>query len=208
MSINLYTAQSSIGVASHIALEESGLDYTVFELDFTKNQQASEDYLKINPKARAPSLVVEEGIITETPAILTYLAQSAPDSAIALPGDAFGYAQIQSFNSYLCSTVHVAHAHKMRGRRWVDDEAAIKAMTDNVPQTVALCFDMIEGQMLSGPWVHGQSYSISDPYLYRMSTWLESDGVDINRYPKVKAHREAMAQRDSVKVVESYFQSK
>jgi glutathione S-transferase len=208
VSITFYTEQASIGVASHIALEESGLGYKVVELEFAKKQQTSDDYLKINPKARVPSLVVNQGIITETPAILTYLAQCAPGSAIALPDDAFAYAQIQSFNCYLCSTVHVAHAHKMRGVRWVDDELAIKAMTDNVPKTVALCFEMIENQMLQGPWVHGSTYSISDPYLYRISSWLESDGVDINRFPKVKAHRELMAQRDSVKAVESYFKSR
>jgi len=207
MSIVFYTAQTSIGVAAHIALEESGLDYEVVELDFAKKQQSSEDYLKINPKARVPSLVVEQGIITETPAILTYLAQCAPHSPIALPHDAFAHAQIQSFNSYLCSTVHIAHAHKMRGHRWVDDEAAIKAMTENVPRTMAMCFDMIEEQMLKGPWVHGNTFSISDPYLYRMSTWLASDGVDINRYEKVKTHHDLMAQRDSVKVVEAYFES-
>jgi len=207
MSIIFYTAQPSIGVAVHIALEESGLDYELVELDFTKNQQTSEEYLKINPKARVPSLVVNQGVISEAPAILTYLALSAPESTIALPNDAFEYAQIQSFNSYLCSTVHVAHAHKMRGRRWVDNEAALKAITEYVPRTVALCFDMIEHQFLMGPWVHGDAFSISDPYLYRMSSWLESDGVDINRYPKVKAHREAMRQRNSVKTVETYFQS-
>lgn len=207
MSIVFYSAQFSIGVASHIALEESGLKYSVVELDFAKKQQASDDYLKINPKARVPSLIVEQGIITETPAILTYLAQCAPTSALALPDDSFAYAQIQSFNIYLCSTVHVAHAHKKRGTRWVDDEVALKVMTDNVPKTIALCFDMIESQMLQGPWVHGDTFSISDPYLYRMSTWLESDGVDINRYPKVKAHRELMAQRDSVQAVEAFFNS-
>jgi len=207
MSIVFYTAQASIGVASHIALEEAGLDYEVIELDFSKQQQSAEAYLKINPKARVPSLVVSEGIITETPAILTYLAQLAPDSALGLPGDAFAYAQIQSFNSFLCSTVHVAHAHKMRGTRWAEDEATIKSMTKNVPRTMALCFDMIEAQMLKSPWVHGDTFSISDPYLYRMSSWLKGDGVDIDRYPKVKAHHSAMEQRDSVRAVKAYFQS-
>ncbi len=205
MSIIFYTAQSSIGVASHIALEESGLEYELVELDFSTQQQSNEEYLKINPKARVPSLVTEQGIITETPAILGYLAQRAPDSPLAMPDDAFAIAQIQSFNSYLCSTVHVAHAHKRRGSRWVDDERAMKIMTENVPKTMALCFDMIENEMLKGPWVHGNLFSISDPYLYRMSTWLQGDGVDINNYPKVKAHRAAMADRSSVKTVESYF---
>lgn len=205
MSIKFYTNRKSIGVVSHIALEESGLKYELIELDFAKDQQKTGYYLKVNPKARVPSLELEQGILTETPAILTYLAQMAPESAIGLPDDRFMHAQIQSFNSYLCSTVHVAHAHKQRGTRWVDDESAIAAMRDNVPKTMALCTEFIETNMLIGPWVHGDTFSISDPYLYRISTWLEGDGVDINHYPKVKAHRELMALRDSVKRVESYY---
>jgi len=208
VSMILYTAQASIGWVSHIALEESGLDYEAVALDFSRQQQGSAEYLKINPKARVPSLVVDQGIITETPAILSYIAQTAPGSILGLPKDPFEQAAINSFNSYLCSTVHVAHAHKMRGSRWVDDEAAQKAMTAAVPKTLGLCIDLIESDMLVGPWVHGEAFSISDPYLYRISTWMDSDGVDINKYPKVRAHREAMEARDSVKSVMAFFESK
>lgn len=207
MSITLYTALASIGWVSHIALEESGLDYEVVALDFSKQQQSSADYLKINAKARVPSLVVDQGVITETPAILTYIAQLAPNSPLALPRDIFKQSAINSFNNYLCSTVHVAHAHKMRGHRWVDDEAAKKAMTAYVPKSLGLCMDLIEGELLQGPWVHGESFSISDPYMYRMSTWMDSDGVDINKYPRIKAHREAMEARESVKAVVAFFES-
>lgn len=205
MALIFHTANGTIGLASHVALEESGLQYEAVALDFTKQQQASEEYLKINPKARVPSLVVEQGIITETPAILTYLAQCAPDSSIGMPSDAFMQAQIQSFNSYLCSTVHVAHAHKMRGTRWVEDAASIKSMTDNVPRTMTICFEMIERQMFKGPWVHGDAFSISDPYLYAIATWLASDGVDINQFENVSAHFERMAQRDSVIATNAFF---
>lgn len=207
MTITLYTALASIGWVSHIALEESGLDYEVVALDFSKQQQSSADYLKINAKARVPSLVVDQGVITETPAILTYIAQLAPNSPLALPEDIFKQSAINSFNNYLCSTVHVAHAHKMRGHRWVDDEAAKKAMTAYVPKSLGLCMDLIESELLQGPWVHGDSFSISDPYLYRMSTWMDSDGVDINKYPRIKAHREAMEARESVKAVVAFFES-
>lgn len=207
MSITLYTSEASIGVVTHIALEESGLEYEVVPMDFASRQQSSDEYVRINPKARVPSLIVDEGVLTETPAILTYLAQMAPESTLGLPHDPFEHAQIQSFNAYLCSTAHVAHAHKLRGRRWVDDEAALKAMTDNVPATMALCFGMIEHNMLKGPWVHGDKFSISDPYLYRISSWAESDGVDIEQFPGIKAHREAMADRESVKVVEAFYKA-
>ena len=205
MSITLYTSGPSIGVVSHIAMEESGLDYSVVTMDFTKQEQSSTEYLRINPKARVPSLIVDEGIITETPAILTYLAQIAPESSLGLPESPYEQAQIQSFNAYICSTTHVAHAHKFRGHRWVKDEAAIKAMTANVPNTMAESFTMIEDNMFKGPWVHGDRFTISDPYLYRITSWAEGDGVDIDQFPKLKAHRERMSERDSVKTVEAFF---
>lgn len=204
--IKLYTAAASIGWVSHIALEESTLEYDPVLLDFSKQQQASEEYLKVNAKARVPSLVVDEGVITETPAILTYLSQLAPNSSLGLPDSPFEQAKINEFNLYLCSTVHVAHAHKMRGHRWVDDEAAKQAMTANVPKTMALCADMIETQFLNSPWVHGDRFSTSDPYLYRMSTWMDGDGVDINHYPKIKAHRDAMDKRESVQRVKAFYE--
>jgi glutathione S-transferase len=79
---------------------------------------------------------------------------------------------VQAFNSYLCSSLHVAHAHRMRGYRWADEPAAIKAMQRKVPESVAACYALIEHKMLEAPWVMGETYTICDPYLFTMSQWL------------------------------------
>src|SRR5262249_3868310 len=92
--------------------------------------------------------------------------------------DPFAIAQVQEFNSYLCSTVHVAHAHGRRGARWADDAAAIEAMKCRVPATMTECFALIERKLLKGPWVMGEQYPICDPYLFTIGTWIEGDGVD------------------------------
>ena len=110
----LYYAPGTCALASHIALEEAGAAYTTERLDFKNNQQNSAEYLKINPKGRVPALVTDRGVLTETPAMLAFIAQSFPQAKLA-PSDAFAFAQAQSFNSYLCSTVHITHAHKRRG---------------------------------------------------------------------------------------------
>src|ERR1700754_4161118 len=114
----LYTFPGTRALASHIALEEVGAPYSVEVLSFKNNQQSSADYLKINPKGRVPALVTDHGVLTETPAILAFIAQSVPQAKLAPIDDVFAFAQVQAFNSYLCSTLHVAHAHKMRGYRW------------------------------------------------------------------------------------------
>ena len=138
-------------------------------------------------------------MLTETPAILAFVAQSFPAARLAPLDDPFAFAQAQAFTSYLCSTVHIAHAHRMRGYRWVDDDAAIKAMQRKVPQTVGDCFRLIERDMFKGPWVLGDQYSICDAYLYTLAQWLDGDGVDIATVPKIQDHFGRVAARPAVK---------
>lgn len=199
--LKLYYAANTCSLATHIVLEEVGADYSTVRVDFAQEQQKSSDYLKVNPKARVPALVTDKGILTETPAMLVYLAQSFPASRLALIDDPFAFAQVQAFNSYLCSHLHVAHAHRMRGHRWVDadDKASIAAMQRKVPESVGAAFDMVEREMLKGPWVMGEHYTICDPYLFTLAQWLEADGVDPKRIPRVIDHRRRMAERPGVR---------
>lgn len=194
----LYTP-NTCSLATHIALVDAGAAYTLRRIDFSTTEQQSLEYLAINPKARVPSLITARGVLTETPAMLAFVAQSYPDAMLAPLTDPFQFAELQAFNSYLCSTVHVAHAHRMRGYRWADDSAAISAMQKKVPQSVGACFDLIERHMLRGPWVMGDVYTVADPYLFTLAQWLEADGVDPAQFPRVTGHRERMLCRDGVR---------
>ena len=199
--LTLYYTAHTCSLATHIVLEEVGADYSTVRIDFAREQQKSPEFLKVNPKARVPALVTDRGILTETPAMLVYLAQSFPKSRLAPMDDPFAFAQVQAFNSYLCSHLHVAHAHRMRGHRWVDadDKASIAAMQRKVPESVGGAFEMIEREMLKGPWVMGDQYTVCDPYLFTLAQWLEKDGVDPKLIPRVVDHRRRMAERPEVK---------
>jgi glutathione S-transferase len=197
--LKLYYAPHTCALASHIALEDVNADYETVRLDLRMNDHHTPEYLKINPKARVPALAIDAGILTETPAILAFIAQKYPQARLAPLNDPFAFACVQAFNSYLCSTAHVAHAHRMRGDRWADDPAAIVAMQRKVPGSVGECFDLIEHKMLKGPWVMGNAYTICDPYLFTLAQWLEADGVNLSRIPKVWKHRQRMSERAPVR---------
>jgi glutathione S-transferase len=199
--LKFYYAPGTCALASHIALIDADADYEAVRLDFTKQQQQSTDYLAINPKGRVPALVTEQGVVTETPAILAYIAQRFPQAKLAPVGDPFAFARLQEFNSYLCATCHVAHAHLRRGTRWVEahETAAIEAMQRRVPSSVTQCFSLIENGMLKGPWVMGNDYTVCDPYLFTLSTWLEGDKADLAKLPRVMEHRQRMSERASAK---------
>lgn len=196
--LKLFYAANTCALASRIALEETGAPYELARIDFTTEQQRSPEYLKINPKGRVPALATERGILTENPAILSYLAQSFPALNLAPLNDPFAFGEMQAFNAYLSSTVHVNHAHGRRGTRWADDPTAIESMKRKVPETVAASFTLIEDAMFKGPWVMGEQYTVADPYLFTLATWLEGDGVDATRFPKVLEHRERMRSRPAV----------
>jgi len=196
--LKLFYAPGTCALASLIALEEAGAVYEPARIAFGQNQQRSESFLAINPKGRVPALVTERGVLTETPAILAYIAQIFPDRNLAPLADPFAFADVQAFNAYLCSTVHVAHAHKTRGTRWADDPAAIAEMKRKVPQTMGDAFALIERSLFKGPWAMGEQFSVCDPYLFTIAGWLAGDAVDIARFPKVAAHYARMAERPAV----------
>lgn len=199
--MRFFYAPASCSLASHIALEESGAEYEAVRLDFFKAEQTEPPYLALNPKGRVPALATDRGVLTENPAILAYIAQVYPEARLAPLDDAFAFGRAQAFNGYLSSTVHIAHAHKKRGYRWADDPAAINEMTRKVPETMAACFALIETEMLEGPWVLGEAYSICDPYLFTIAGWLEGDGVDPRGFPKVWDHFRRVQDRPAVRNV-------
>ena len=196
--LKLYYFPGTVAFATYITLEEAGADYEAIRVDFMKGEQTKADYLAVNPKGRVPALITEQGILTETPAILLYLAQMYPAAKLAPLNDFYKLAQMQSFNSYLCSTLHVAHAHKQRGSRWANEESSFEDMKRKVPETVGACFRLIETEMFKGPWVMGEDYSTADAYLFTVGRWMEGDTLNIADYPKLEAHRARMKDRPAV----------
>ena len=198
-TLTLYYAPGTCAQAVRIALEEAKADYEAKRLDFANQQQRSPEYLAINPKGRVPALVTAQGVLTETPALLAYIAQRYADAKLA-PTDPFGFARMQEFNSFVASTIHINHAHRPRAARWADDAEAQAAMQRKVPGNMTDNFNYVEQHYLQdGPWVLGEQYSVCDGYLFTVASWLKSDGVDIAQFPKVHAHHQRMTEREAVK---------
>jgi glutathione S-transferase len=198
--LTLYYAKNSCAFAPHVILEDANAEYVAIKIDFQKAEQFSDHYTNLNIKQRVPTLVTGSGILTETPAIMSYIANQHPKMNL-LPSDPFTNAKAQSFNCYLSSTVHVAHAHKHRGKRWANDKKALDNMTANVKQNMTACGELIEKNFLKGPWVLGEQYTICDPYLAVITRWLDDDGVDLTKFPKIMEHNKNIRQRQSMKKV-------
>jgi glutathione S-transferase len=199
--LTLYYSPGSVALAAHIALEDAGAVYEARRVDFASGEQRTPAFLAINPKGRVPALGTPRGMLTEVVAILGYIAATHPAAGLAPLDDPFACGEIHAFNAYLASTVHVAHAHGRRAGRWADDPAAIAEMARKMPETMLAACSLIEHELLRGPWVMGETYSIADPYLFTIATWLEGDRVDVAKLPRILDHRARMAARPAVKRV-------
>ena len=198
--LTLYYAKNSCAFAPHVVLEDAKADYQTVQVNLENGEQNSEEYKKINMKQRVPALKTPNGILTETPAIMTYIAKEYPHMNL-VPRDNYCFAEMQSFNLYLASTVHVAHAHKHRGTRWATDKNALNHMTSRVTKTMANCGEFIERYLIKEPWVLGEQYTICDPYLAVVTRWLTDDGVELSKFPKLQKHSLLINSRNSMKKV-------
>jgi len=198
--LRLFYAPGTISVATAIALHEAGLAFDPVKVDLAGGEQTKPQYHSVNPKGRVPALATDQGVLTETGALLDYIAAVAPQANL-IPDDPFQAARMREVMYYLASTMHVAHAHKMRGFRWADNESSFQDMAAKVPETMTACCAHIETHCLAGPYVLGDTICLADPWLFTISQWLRGDGVDLERFGRLAAFMLAMEARPSVKAV-------
>ncbi|MEB8388771.1 glutathione S-transferase family protein [Rhodobacteraceae bacterium KMM 6894] len=196
--MKLYYVPGTISVASVLAMDEAGLDVTLHKVSFKDGEQTTPAYRQINPKGRVPVLEVGGMHLTETGAILEYIATVAPDAGL-MPTDSLEAAHVRSVMFYLASTMHVNHAHGRRAGRWATQQSSLDDMAAKVTQNMTKSAQYVEDHCLKGPFVNGDQFSIADPYLFAICNWLEADKVDVAAFPRILAFRAAMEDRPSVR---------
>ena len=153
--------------------------YSPCAISFAAEEQRKPEYLAINPKGRVPALVTDQGILTETPAMLAFIAQSFPRTQ--------GWRRWTTrFSLPRCRPSTAICARRCM---WPMPTAcaAIAGPTIRPPSRRCSARCRRSGRRLlradrapdaRGPWVMGETYTICDPYLFTMAQWLEEDGVD------------------------------
>lgn len=197
--LKLYCAPNSISTAVVTTLNE-GVHWEPIRVDFKTAEQTKSEYLALNPKGRVPLLITPEGPLTETGAILEYIGETVLPQLV--PIDPLARARMREMMFYIASTAHVNHAHRFRGYRWADQQTSFEDMAAKVPETMTETATYIEAQ-IEGPLLFGEAPTLADFYLYSVASWLETDGVDTSKFPKILAFIDAMNTRPSIQKAHS-----
>ena len=201
--LELYYMPGACSMIPHIALEEAGATYTRTLVDFSRGDHRKPEFLRINPNARVPALVTERGVLTENPAILGYIACRFPQAGLADTGDPYAFADMQAFQMFIATTIHITFRQISRPDYYADGEAAAAALRAKVPERSNEHFTLIERKLSDGrSWVHGGRYSLSDPYLFVFASYLKrGDRGDPALFPAIRAHGARVRARPAVQRV-------
>lgn len=164
--MKLYYLAGSCALAPHIALEHTGLSYEAVRVE--RGKQSDPDYLAINPLARVPALVTPlHGTITEVPAVLSFIADLAPDLTL-MPnvGTPERYEALR-WMAYLSSTIHPAIGRLWRAERFASDASCIGSVEAAAATQLANDFAYIDKQLENRTWIAGtDDLTIADIYLF------------------------------------------
>ncbi|ADG10504.1 glutathione S-transferase family protein [Caulobacter segnis] len=199
MTLQLYFAPGASSLAPLVALEELDIPYVGHRLDLAAGDQRKPEYLKVNPRGRVPTLVVDGQPVTEVLAILTYLAHRYPHSELLPLADPLNLAKAYEVMSWFASTVHVAFAQIARPERYADDEATKAALATPGEARFARTLTDIEHLARGpGPWLLGDAFSVVDAYALVIWRWAERRSIDTALYPAWSAKAARAFARPSV----------
>ena len=198
--MRLFYAPGTISIAVAITLYETGLPFDLVPVNFKEGEQTKAPFLTLNPKGRVPALETKGVYLTETGALLDYIASLAPQAGL-VPSDPLDAAHMRGVMYFLASTMHVNHAHRVRGSRWAERPESHADMKTRVAGNMAENARYVASHCLRGDYVVGAEFSLADPYLFVVCSWLEGDGVDMATIPRLSAYLEHMGARASVAAV-------
>jgi glutathione S-transferase len=152
-----HNPQSRASMA-HWMLEEVGAPYRIVPIDFAKDEQKSPAFLAVNPMGKLPTIVHKGVVITETAAIIAYLADTFPEAGLAPP---------------------IGDPRRGTWYRWLFfgagciEPALMDTMMNREPgRAMAMGYgtfddtlNAVRGALTPGPYILGDTFSAADLYI-------------------------------------------
>ena len=187
--MKFYYLPGACSLVGHIVLQWTGMNYTTVRLD--RETIRSREYLALNPNGTVPFLVDGDFTLTENAAILRYLAESRPETALLGERCLRGRAEVVRWVAFLNSDVHGAFKPIFSPTRYFPDEAMAGVVIKQARRRVGTYLQHIDEHMGDRGWLAG-TRSIADPYLFVMLRWADRTGIPIGQFKHLPGFFERM----------------
>ena len=200
MATKLYYAPGACSLASHIVLEEVGIEYETQRLNLQEGDQRKPEYLALNPRGRVPTLVVDGKVLTENLAIMVYVAGGYPKAGL-WPAQTWEQARLLSMLTWFSNTVHPTYGHIVRPERYAEEQEARDAIKEKARESYAHYLREIDELIDNKKWVMGRQYTPADAYALVFYRWGNRQGFPVRMLKSYCGLVERMLERRAVKKV-------
>jgi glutathione S-transferase len=190
--MKLYFAPMTCSLAPHIVLRELGLAFELIRVNNQSKRTADgQDFRDINPKGYVAALVLDNGeVLTEGPAILQFLVDQVPESALAPTLGSWQRTRLQEDLNFISTEIHAGCAPLF--------DAQIPQATKAIfTQKLFKRLDYLDRRLADQDYLLG-AFGVADAYLFNVLTWLPSFNIDLQDWPALAAHTRRVATRPSV----------
>lgn len=163
--LQLYSLPTPNGVKVSIMLEEIGLPYEAHLVDIGKNENATQEYLSLNPNGKIPAIIDPNGPagkplpLFESGAILLYLAEKTSKHLPSDPARRYETIQWVFFQMAFIGPMfgQVGYFHKFAGRE-IEDKRPLERYRDESKRLLGVMERRLEGRN----WIMDDEYTIAD----------------------------------------------
>lgn len=194
--MKLYAFPGACSLSPHIVLRELGLPFELVKVNVkTRTLPDGSDYRKVHPLTYVPVLELDDGMrITEGPAIVQYLADSAPGKRLAPPAGSLERVQLQTWLNFVSTEIH-------KGFTPMFNTSLPEEMKDLLRAKVRPVLQWLDGELAKRKaFLMGEQFTVADAYLFTvtMPYRCKRAGFDMSPYPNIAAYRDRVASRASV----------
>jgi glutathione S-transferase len=191
--MRLYYSPGACSLSPHIVAREAGLPVDLVKVDLKAHKlEDGGDYARLNAKGYVPALALDDGtLLTEGPAIVQYLADQRPESALAPANGTLERYRLQEWLNFLTSEIHKSFSPLFNPQA---AEGWKQAARDNLTRR----FDFVAERLGPNAYLTGERFTVADAYLFTLLNWCQWTGIDLGRWPALKAYHARAAARPKV----------
>lgn len=193
--MKLYYSPGACSLASHIALQETGLPYDIEKVDLKEKKTADgTDFNVINPKGYVPVLTLDDGeTLTEGPALLAYIGELAPAKRLIMPAGTMANFRVREWLTYISSELHKNFSPLFR-------PTTPEATRETQLEALRRRFGYVDEALGDKPYLTGEQFTVADAYLFTILRWTVPFKISLNPWAHLSAYVARVAARPAVQI--------
>lgn len=191
--MKLYYSPGACSLSPHIILNEGGFSFDKEKVDLaSRKTETGADYTAVNPDGYVPALRLDDGqVLTEGPAIIQYLADRVPEKKLAPPMGTIERYRLMQWLNFISTELHKGFSPLFNPQAPEEWKAVATAQLARRLGSVSL---QLEGK----DWLLGNDFTVADAYLFTVLGWGRYVGIELERWPVLKAYQDRVFMRPAV----------